>query len=217
MALKKNGCRYDAENLQSGLDKIESYYLEDGWYRDGASGQKDYYISFAMHYYGLLYSVAMADEDPERCARFRERAGIFARDFIYWFDEDGAALPYGRSLSYRFGEAAFWSAYVFAGLDEIPVAVVKGILARHLNWWCGQKIFDRDGVLTIGCENTEENDAARGAYVYNERRSGNVQRSFTLTQIDEDAITAEYKDGVLRLILPKIHEEGKTNRRIEIQ
>ena len=74
-----------------------------------------------------------------------------------------------------------------------------------------------DGVLTIGCETTEENAAARGAYVYNERRSGNVQRSFTLTQIDEDAITADYKDGVLRLILPKIHEEGKTNRRIEIQ
>ena len=150
VALMKNGCRYDADNLKSGLDKIESYYLEDGWYRDGASGQKDYYISFAMHYYGLLYSVAMADEDPERCACFRERARIFAGDFICWFDADGAALPYGRSLSYRFGEAAFWAAYVFAGLDDIPVAVVKGILARHLNWWCEQKIFDRDGVLTIG-------------------------------------------------------------------
>lgn len=150
VALMKLERRYSKENLEAGLLKIESYYLGDGWYRDGGSCQKDYYISFAMHYYGLLYSVAMEDEDPERCARFRERAEWFAQDFIYWFDENGAALPYGRSLSYRFGEAAFWSAYVFAGLDGIPVGVVKGILARHLNWWTGQKIFDRDGVLTIG-------------------------------------------------------------------
>lgn len=150
VAMKKRGYRYSEENLASGLEKVESYYLGDGWYRDGGSAQKDYYISFAMHYYGLLYSVAMKEEDPERCARFQKRAEIFAQDFIYWFDENGAALPYGRSLAYRFGEGAFWAAYVFAGLDEIPAAVVKGILARHLNWWLEQKMFDRDGVLTIG-------------------------------------------------------------------
>ena len=150
IALKKLDCRYSEERLSSGLEKIESYYIGEGWYRDGGSSQKDYYISFALHYYGLLYAVAMEDEDPERCLNFKERAKVFARDFIYWFDENGSALPYGRSLSYRFGEAAFWSAYVFAGLDHIPAGVVKGILARHLNWWLEQKIFDRDGVLTIG-------------------------------------------------------------------
>lgn len=150
VALKKLDRPYSGENLASGLEKIESYYLGQGWYRDGGSCQKDYYISFALHYYGLLYAVAMEDEEPKRCQRFRERAVIFARDFIYWFDENGAALPYGRSLSYRFGQAAFWSAYVFAGLTDIPVGVVKGIIARHLNWWNGQKIYDRDGVLTIG-------------------------------------------------------------------
>ena len=150
IALQKLGRPYSKERLSSGLEKIESYYIGDGWYKDGNSSQKDYYISFAFHYYGLLYSAAMEDEDRERCRRFKERAEIFAGDFIYWFDENGSALPYGRSLSYRFGEAAFWSAYVFAGLDKIPVGVVKGILARHLNWWLDQKIFDRDGVLTIG-------------------------------------------------------------------
>ena len=150
VALQKLDCPYSKENLSSGLEKIETYYIGDGWYRDGASDQKDYYVSFAFHYYGLLYAVAMEKEDPKRCKRYRERAKVFARDFLYWFDENGSALPYGRSLSYRFGEAAFWSAYVFAGLTEISVGVVKGILSRHLNWWCKQKIFDRDGVLTIG-------------------------------------------------------------------
>lgn len=150
VALRRQGYRFNQEKLESGLEKIESYYLGDGWYRDGGSAQKDYYISFAMHYYGLLYSVAMEQEEPERCQIFKDRAELFAEDFIYWFDENGSALPYGRSLAYRFGQAAFWSAYVFAGLQKIPLGVVKGILARHLNWWDEQKIYDRDKILTIG-------------------------------------------------------------------
>lgn len=150
VALKKRKCPYSKERLASGLEKIDRYYMGEGWYQDGGSCQKDYYISFALHYYGLIYAVVMEDEDPVRCAEFKERARTFARDFLYWFDENGAALPYGRSLSYRFGEAAFWSAYVFAGLDDIPAGVVKGILSRHLDWWMKQTIFDRDGVLTIG-------------------------------------------------------------------
>lgn len=150
VALRKQGQPYSEKRLTDGLAAVESFYLEEGWYRDGASAQKDYYISFAMHYYGLLYAVAMEKEEPERCARFKERGERFAQDFIYWFDENGAALPFGRSLSYRFGEAAFWSAYVFAGLEGISLPVVKGILSRHLQWWSEQKIFDRDGILTIG-------------------------------------------------------------------
>ena len=150
VALKKHGMKYDAENMAAGLAKVESYYLGDGWYQDGASCQKDYYISFAMHYYGLLYSIAMKDEDPDRCARFVERAEVFAHDFLYWFDKSGAALPYGRSLTYRFGQGAFWAAYMVAGCTGIPADVVKGVLSRHLEWWGAQKMTDRDGVLTIG-------------------------------------------------------------------
>lgn len=74
----------------------------------------------------------------------------FAKDFIHWFAPDGSALPYGRSLAYRFGQAAFWSAYVFAGCKGISLGVVKGILSRHLEWWSAQQITDRDGVLTVG-------------------------------------------------------------------
>ena len=30
------------------------------------------------------------------------------------------------------------------------MGVVKGILSRHLNWWDSQRMYDRDGILTIG-------------------------------------------------------------------
>ncbi len=75
-----------------------------------------------------------------------------------------------------------------------------------------------DGVLTISAEwNTEKKDERRHGYVINERRSGRASRSFTLENVKENEISAEYKDGVLRLTMPKINETEKVARRIEIQ
>ncbi len=150
LALKKHGMPYSPEKLAESLEKAESYYVGGGWYRDGASSQKDYYIPFAMQYYGLVYARAMDAEDPARAQTYRARAAEFAKDFLYWFDENGAALPYGRSLTYRFGQAAFWPACLFAGVETYPLSVVKGILSRHFDYWMRQDMFDRDGILTVG-------------------------------------------------------------------
>jgi hypothetical protein len=107
-------------------------------------------VPFAIHYYGLLYAKLMEREDPERSSLFKERAGLFASGFITWFAPDGSALPYGRSLAYRFAQSAFWSAYAYAGVEGIPAGVIKGLVLRNLRWWFAQPIFDADGVLTIG-------------------------------------------------------------------
>lgn len=150
LALKKCGMPYDPENMARGLARIDSYYSGDGWSTDGASPQKDYYIPWAIQYYGVLYSKFAADSDPERAALYRSRAELFARQFIYWFDDNGAALPYGRSLTYRFAQNCFWAACVWAGLEPFPLGVMKGLIVRNFQWWLDQKMFDRDGILTIG-------------------------------------------------------------------
>ncbi len=72
------------------------------------------------------------------------------QDFAAWFDTDGAAVPYGRSLTYRFAQSAFYAACLWAGLAPLPLPVMKGILVRNLQWWLSKPIFDRDGVLTVG-------------------------------------------------------------------
>ena len=150
LALKKCGMPYDPENMARGLARIDSYYSGDGWSTDGASPQKDYYIPWAIQYYGVLYAKFAADTDPERAALYRSRAELFAQQFIYWFDDNGAALPYGRSLTYRFAQNCFWAACVWAGLEPFPLGVMKGLIVRNFNWWLDQKMFDRDGILTIG-------------------------------------------------------------------
>lgn len=150
MGFKQAGLPYDATLIAAQFDKMEAYYLGGGWYADGPGRPRDYYISMAFHYYGLLYAALMADVDPQRAQCLRERARCFAEDFIYLFAADGSAVPFGRSLTYRFAEAAFWSAVAFAELDVFDMGTVKGLILRHLRWWLAQPIFDRDGVLSVG-------------------------------------------------------------------
>jgi len=150
IALKKLQMPYDDEKLQNSLDFIETCYLGEGWYVDGINKQSDYYIPFAMEFYGILYAVAMKEQDPERCRRYLQRAIEFGKDFAYWFSEDGSALPYGRSLTYRFAQTAFYSACVMAHIEPIPLSEMKGIIVRNLTYWMKQPIFDHVGLLTVG-------------------------------------------------------------------
>ena len=75
-----------------------------------------------------------------------------------------------------------------------------------------------NGILTISAEMNEQNDKNESNYVLHERRYGSVSRSFQLEGVEEQNITGEYKDGVLRMNLPKHVEQPKSNtRRIELQ
>ncbi len=150
IGFKRAGLPYDREKLKENLDRIDEFYLEKGWYSDGADVHSDYYVPFAIHFYSLLYTKIMEEEDPSRAKRYRSRAETFAKDFIYWFAGDGSALPYGRSLAYRFSQSAFWSALVYAGVEPFSLGVMKGLILRNLRWWFKQPIFDSNGLLTIG-------------------------------------------------------------------
>ena len=149
-ALKKLGRPWNREKTAESLDYIESCYERDGWYVDGQNGERDYYVSFAFHYYGLIYASWMGEEDPARRDCFLERAAVFAREFAGWFAQDGSALAYGRSLTYRMAQTTFFSMCVSCGQEVLPYPVMKGIIARNLRFWMDRPIFDSGGVLTIG-------------------------------------------------------------------
>ena len=150
LGFKTVGMPYDREVMKDSLSEIDSFYIGDGWYTDGKSNQLDYYISFAIHFYSLIYAKVMEKDDFERSQRIKNRAIKFAKDFIYWFADDGSALAFGRSLTYRFAQSCFWSACVYAGIEPFPLGVMKGIISRNMDWWMKKPIFDNDGILTIG-------------------------------------------------------------------
>ena len=110
--------------------------------------------SYAIQYLQLLYAKLAGDRDPERAARFKERARRFALDTIHYYDAQGRIITFGRSLTYRFAMAGFWAAVAFADV-ELPApltwGVVKGLLLRSCRWWADQnEILTQAGTLSIG-------------------------------------------------------------------
>lgn len=150
-ALASVGWPVDRKGLAEELDFIDSQYVGEGWYKDGAEvGRFDYYNPFAFHFYGLLYARWHAVDDPERSARYIERARTFALSYRHWFAEDGAAIAYGRSMTYRFGTAGFWGLLAEFGHPELSAGKLRGLWSRAMRWWLGQPIFDTEGRLTVG-------------------------------------------------------------------
>ncbi|KIW21032.1 hypothetical protein PV08_01611 [Exophiala spinifera] len=157
LALMKNGATYDGERLEADLDHLDTFYRGDGWSNDGPEDtlQMDYYSgSYAIQYLQLLYAKINGDKDKKRAEEYKARARQYARDFIHYFDEQGRAITFGRSLTYRFAMAGFWAAVAFGDLElEPPLTwgVVKGLLLRNLRYWSQQQdILTTAGTFNIG-------------------------------------------------------------------
>ena len=77
----------------------------------------------------------------------------------------------------------------------------------------------KDGILTISAQHKEEKEDKdeKGQYIRRERRYGSFRRSFDVTGIDENGITAAYSNGILTLNLPKTVPAVPETRRIAIE
>ena len=74
-----------------------------------------------------------------------------------------------------------------------------------------------DDRLTITAKANPDSERARRSYVHRERRVATWQRSFSLSNIETQSITASYTDGILTLSLPKVQPKAAQSRKIEIQ
>lgn len=74
----------------------------------------------------------------------------------------------------------------------------------------------KDRVLTLRGERSSDNEVKEDRFYRRERTFGKFERSFTLpAAVDPDNIKAEYKDGVLKIEVPK--PEGHKPRQINVQ
>ncbi len=73
-----------------------------------------------------------------------------------------------------------------------------------------------DGYLTIkASKNTEDKEEGKD-YIRQERFYGSMERKFYVGDIDESKVSAEFKDGVLKVLMPK-ETIDKPSKTIEIK
>ncbi|NEA32697.1 DUF2264 domain-containing protein [Streptomyces sp. SID13031] len=152
------GAPYSQEDIDGGLDRIEDWYVGDGWYSDGDGQKFDNYIGWAMHLYPGIWT-RMAAATPgaqydDRLKVYRERLSLFLEDAIHLVGNDGAPVYQGRSLTYRMAAAApYWMGQI---LDATPLSpgatrrLCSGI-ARH---FVQHGVPDERGLLTLGWYDT---------------------------------------------------------------
>lgn len=114
------------------------------------------------------------------------------------FGERGATLP---------------AVDVIDGENEVVVkAEIPGVDKDDLKLELG------DGYLTISGERREEKEDRREGYFHRELTYGSFSRTVALpAEVVADKAEAEYKNGVLRVTLPKTEEARKRSRRIKIK
>jgi len=93
--------------------------------------------------------------------------------------------------------------------EIVVLADMPGVTAEKLN------INLKDNILTLDGE-VEPLEGKEEREIFKEFETGRYYRQFSLSQvIDQSKIEAELKDGVLKLILPKV--EKATPRKIEVK
>jgi len=74
------------------------------------------------------------------------------------------------------------------------------------------------GGITIKAEKREETEEKKKDYYVSERRYGSFERYFGLPEgVDTDKIEATFKNGVLKVTLPKTVEAQKAAKKIEVK
>ncbi|QDU71507.1 DUF2264 domain-containing protein [Mucisphaera calidilacus] len=150
LGLRHAGRPCDERQIAEDLARIDTMALGNGWLSDGLGRQCDWYVPWAMQYYGLVIARQAREINPEFCERAEKRARKFADHHQHWFASDGQGLPFGRSLTYKHAQASFWAAWAYSGQPQTPWGRVKGMLLRNLRWWSQQAIFNPAGLLVNG-------------------------------------------------------------------
>ena len=81
-----------------------------------------------------------------------------------------------------------------------------------------ERTIDLNGnSLTLKAEHkAETEESKKGKYIRRERSYGSYERTFDIAGIDTENITADYKNGILTMVLPKKKPQAPASRKLTI-
>lgn len=134
--------------IDRGLERIEKWYLGDGWYTDGDGRKFDYYNGWAMHLYPVLH--AWLAGDRELLAVYGGRLSHHLADYARLFGADGAPVRQGRSLTYRFATTAPLWLGALTGHTPLAPGETRRLASGALRYFLDRGAVDERGLLTLG-------------------------------------------------------------------
>ncbi|MFE9751160.1 DUF2264 domain-containing protein [Saccharothrix saharensis] len=146
--LAQVGGPHEPDEITGGLERIEDWYVGDGWYSDGKGKNFDYYCGWAMHLYPSLW--ARMAGDAARRELYAARLGRFLEQYQHFFAADGGPVHQGRSLTYRFAAVAPLWLGALTGASPLPPGRTRRIASGVLRHFVDRGVPDERGLLTLG-------------------------------------------------------------------
>lgn len=136
------------------LELLESWYCGEGWYSDGDGRAFDHYNGWALHLYPMLHAHLAGDE--AMLGRYGPRLREHLKSFSLLFGADGAAIHFGRSLTYRFAAGAAVAVGAVTGHTPLTPGQSRRLLSGNLRYFLDRGAIDADGLLTSGWHGPHE-------------------------------------------------------------
>ncbi|WP_406496300.1 DUF2264 domain-containing protein [Streptomyces sp. NBC_01604] len=148
--LQEIGHETDASRkaIENGLERIEQWYVRDGWYTDGDGRKYDYYNGWAMHLYPVLH--AWLADDDRLLDLYGGRLERHLADYARLFGGDGAPMHQGRSLTYRFATTAPLWLGAMTGRTPLAPGETRRLASGALKYFLDRGAVDSRGLLTLG-------------------------------------------------------------------
>ncbi|MGW2521749.1 DUF2264 domain-containing protein [Streptomyces sp. NPDC001617] len=134
--------------IDHGLERIEDWYVGDGWYTDGDGRKFDYYNGWAMHLYPVLH--AWLADDEQLLDLYGGRLSRHLQDYALLFGGDGAPMHQGRSLTYRFATTAPLWLGALSGRTPLSPGETRRLASGALKYFLERCAVDEHGLLTLG-------------------------------------------------------------------
>ena len=123
---------------------------------------------------------------------------MLRKEMDHFFDD---LVPFSLRKENGGSDLRMWSPSVDISEDESEYLIkmdIPGMDKKDI------KVNYQDGRLTVSGERKTETKEEEKDYIRQERYRGSFYRSFTLTDtIKDEEIQATFKDGVLKLVVPK--------------
>ncbi|MDN5764376.1 MAG: DUF2264 domain-containing protein [Humibacillus sp.] len=149
------GADHDAVAIDGALNRIDEWYVGDGWYSDGPGRRFDHYNGWTFHLYPFFIEQLLGGLPGDAAGTnpsfdvYRTRLRTFLDDYQHLFDATGSAVLQGRSLIYRWGMAApFWMGEL-QRVSPLPPGRTRRLTSGMLRGFVDAGELD-DGVLGLG-------------------------------------------------------------------